>query len=295
MVTMSDVHGSKLNRLQREVPEGFLVDAAWLERNGYASNLRHRYVSSGWLESLAHGIYRRPPPRLRATTPQEIPWAVALVSLQTLMAWPGVVGGRTALTAQGFGHYLQPHGADEVHLYGNQPPPGWLRKLPTGTQYIFHRAGRLFDPNLIAEEPHAVRVDVASGVTTPLPRGLRSHSPDVAWSATGWPIICSAPERAILELLDELPERETFQQVDVIFQSLVNLHPRQCQRLLEACHNVKVKRLFLWFVQRHHSRLLSQLDRARIDLGKGKRLIARNGRWNREFQITVPGDLDGTG
>ncbi len=36
--------GSKLNRLQQELPEGLLADAAWMEAHGYSSALRSQYV-----------------------------------------------------------------------------------------------------------------------------------------------------------------------------------------------------------------------------------------------------------
>ena len=93
-------------------------------------------------------------------------------------------------------------------------------------------------------------------------------------------------------MLDELPERESFEQVDKIFQSLTNLNPRTCQRLLEACSNVKVKRLFLGSRSGTGIRG-SPLVRDRIDLGKGKRLV-RGGRLHPKYLITVPADLDGT-
>jgi hypothetical protein len=291
---MSDAKGAKLNQLQQAVPEGLLVDAAWLQRRGYPNNLRNRYVHSGWLEPLAYGLYRRPPPRLRATPPDQIPWTLVVVSLQMLMEWPGVVGGRTALTLQGYGHYLEPEGPRVVHLYGDQPPPGWLSRLNIRQHFVFHRASRLFPADKTGKELDAVVVDVGSGVTTRLPKGYVGGPPESPLSPTSWPITCSTPERAILELLDELPERESFEQVDKIFQSLSNLNPRACQRLLGSCSKVKVKRLFLWFAERHGHRWLERVQRDRIDLGKGKRLIAKQGRLNRKYQITVPEDLNGT-
>lgn len=289
---MGDLPRTKLNQLQREVPEGLLVDAAWLERHGYPINLRSRYVQSGWLDSPAHGVYRRPPPRLRAEGPASLPWTLAILSLQTLMEWPGVVGGRTALTLQGFGHYLPISGEGRVHLYGDTPPPGWLKKLGVRERFMFHRDRRLFPEGYQGRGLDAVAVDVASGVTTPLPKGLVGGPQISPWSATSWPITCSAPERAVLELLDELPERETFHQVDVIFEALANLSPRKCQRLLEICKSIKVKRLFLWFAKRHGHRWAKQLDVSQIKLGKGKRLIVRNGRLDKDFQITVPEEMD---
>lgn len=290
---MSEPKREKLNQLQQQVPEGLVVDAAWLQRHGYSRSLRSRYVDSGWLEPLAYGVYRRPPPRLRATPPDQIPWALVVVSLQTLLEWRGVAGGRTALALQGYGHYLEPEGPRRVHLYGTQPPPGWLKKLTLPQAFVFHRDSRLFPAAKTGKGLDAVAVDVASGAITRLPKGAMGGRPVSPWSPTSWPITCSTPERAILELCDELPERESFEQVDKMFQSLINLDPRACQRLLEACSNVKVKRLFLWFAERHGHRWAERLDRDRIDLGKGKRMIAKQGRLNSKYQITVPEDLSG--
>ena len=45
-------------------------------------------------------------------------------------------------------------------------------------------------------------------------------------------------------------------------ESLRTLSPRRLQRLLENCHNVKVKRLFLWFAKRHGFQWLPQLSKS---------------------------------
>lgn len=37
----------KLNYLERLLPEGLLVDAAWLGNRGYSTSLRSQYVSAG--------------------------------------------------------------------------------------------------------------------------------------------------------------------------------------------------------------------------------------------------------
>jgi len=65
-----------------------------------------------------------------------------------------------------------------------------------------------------------------------------------------WPLT-SLRRAAILELMDEVPQRETFHQADVLMEGLSNLSPRRLHTLLVACRNVKVKRLFLWFAERH--------------------------------------------
>ena len=61
---------------------------------------------------------------------------------------------------------------------------------------------------------------------------------------------------------------------------------------LEECTSVKVKRLFFFFADRHQPGWLRHLDRARVDLGKGKRMLVRGGRLDPVYQITVPETLD---
>jgi hypothetical protein len=103
----------------------------------------------------------------------------------------------------------------------------------------------------------------------------------------------STPERALLELLDELPRHESFHQVDMLFEGLRTLSPRRLQTLLVACRSVKVKRLFLWFAERHNQTWLNQLDRDKIDLGTGKRMLVKGGKFDPKYLITVPSELDG--
>jgi hypothetical protein len=96
----------------------------------------------------------------------------------------------------------------------------------------------------------------------------------------------------VLELLDELPDRESFHQADKLMEGLVSLSPRRLQKLLEDCKSVKVKRLFFFFADRHGHAWLKRIERQQIDLGKGKRMLARGGRLDRVYRITVPEDLD---
>jgi len=99
-------------------------------------------------------------------------------------------------------------------------------------------------------------------------------------------------ERALLEILDELPTGDTFHQVDMAIEGLTNLSPRRLEKLLLDCRNVKVKRLFFFFADRHQHGWLKHIDKQAIDLGKGKRMIVRGGKLDPGYQITVPEDLD---
>jgi hypothetical protein len=56
-----------------------------------------------------------------------------------------------------------------------------------------------------------------------------------------------------------------------------------------------VKRLFLWFAERHQHAWLKKLDRNDIDLGHGKRMLVRVGKLDPTFNITVPESIDAGG
>lgn len=278
---MGEQNLSKLNQLEKQLPEGLLVDSAWLEQRGYYGSLRKKYVDLGWLEQPARSVYRRP----RGT----LSWEQVVISLQTLLEFPVVVGGRTALELQGYAHYLAQE-MREVHLYGQIRPPSWLHKLPLDVRFVFHNNARLFktdptihglpDLNWSAESEEGVSISDSGAFNV------------MKWGQWDWPLTLSTPERAILELLDELPQRESFYQVDKLMEGLVNLRPRRIQQLLTDCRSVKVKRLFFFYADRHQHRWLNRIDRDAIDLGKGKRMLVKGGKLNPTYQITVPEDLD---
>lgn len=260
---MSSMNGQikgKLNWLEANLPEGLVVDAAWMEQHGFSRQQCAQYVERGWLCKPARGVYRRPRGELK--------WEQVVISAQMLMNLSFVVGGRTALEFQGFGHYLarQRH---EVHLYGLGNLPSWMKALPIEQSFVWHNQARLF-----AEQ-------VAEDSQTSQP-----------WGQFDWPFVMSSPERAMLEFLDELPGRESFHQADMVMEGLANLSPRRLQPLLEGCRSIKVKRLFFFFADRHRHVWLDRLDRDAIDLGRGKRMLVKGGRYDAAYQITVPEDLD---
>jgi hypothetical protein len=103
----------------------------------------------------------------------------------------------------------------------------------------------------------------------------------------------SGPERALLELLHELPYNESFHQADMLMEGLSTLSPTRLQKLLQDCKNVKTKRLFFFFADRHQHAWLKHLNRKTIDLGAGKRMLVKGGRFDAKHMITVPESLDG--
>lgn len=220
-------------------------------------------MGAGWLEQPARGIYRRPGGPLT--------WEQVVISLQMLLKRPFAVGGRTALELQGYGHYVR-HEAKEAHLYGPVRPPGWLKEIQLGTSFVYHNNRRLFGDESAFRAPdrNGSSAENGSNGLPTVQHGLTVQR----WGHWGWPLILSSPERAIFELLDELPKRESFHQADMLMESLTNLRPGRLQELLERCRSVKVKRLFFFFADRHQHAWQKHLDKRAIDLGKGVRLLA---------------------
>ncbi len=151
---------------------------------------------------------------------------------------------------------------------------------------------KLVRKHRVSTAPHAL--DHASEDASLSPR-KSSGRPGVRvqpWGQWSWPLCLSSPERAILEVLYELPENESFHQADMLMEGLTNLSPTKLNALLTDCRNIKTKRLFLFFADRHNHAWNKRLDRETITLGSGKRVIAKGGRLDSHYHITVPRDLD---
>ncbi len=275
---MAKPKATLINQLQSHLPEGLLVDAAWLSGQGYSTSLRSQYVSAGWLKQPARRVYQRPR--------GELTWQQVVISLQTLLEHDVAVGGRTALDMHGLAHYLKQR-TTNIFLHGPKAPPTWLATLPGTITYRYRNDARLFSKSRVTTAPHTLTA-VGDGRIS-LPGGLMA----VPWGPWNWPLVISSPERAILELLDELPDDESFHQVDMLMQGFATLSPSRMQALLADCHSVKVKRLFFFFADRHRHAWLKRVDRTAIDLGRGKRMLVKGGRYDQKHMITVPGDLDG--
>jgi hypothetical protein len=277
---MAKQNKDKLNQLHKLIPDGLFVTAAWLEQRGYSRALRKHYVDRGWLNLLTRGVYRR--------SEGPLAWQQVFVSLSTLLDYPVSIGGLTALGLQGYAHYLFQSG-QVVHLYADGKAPTWLSSLPTRERFVVHNRQRLLGGITLPLEHDSLSPAEVSPIVqdTPSAIGLRSES----WGEREWPLVMSKPERAILELLDELPKQESFYNVDSVMEGLVNISPASMQALLERTKSVKVKRLFFYFADRHNHSWRQRLDQSRIDLGAGKRMLVKGGKLDPTYQITVPEDL----
>ncbi len=249
----------KLPNLLKATPEGLLVTTEWLKKREVSRQLAAKYVESGWLESPARGVYRRPGEVLR--------WENVVASLR----WLGYrvhVGGVSAVGLLGVSHYLQFRKQPEVLLYTSRSLPAWVSQVTHDVKFS-QRRNRLFKES--ASRPLAM--------TT------------VDWRLAEHPLPVSSLERATLEVLELVPAEVSFESADKLIEGFLNLRPRVLMELLSSCTNIRVKRLLLWFAERHGHAWFKRLDAKRIALGMGKRQIVPGGRLDPKYLITVPREM----
>ena len=270
--TMDAQNSGKLNHLLAELGDTRLVSSRWLRAHGYSNSLVARYVGSGWLVSPARGVYMRRGGRLQ--------WDGVVRSLQVGEGVPLHVGGRFALGLQGHEHYLRLGDAGTITLYGPQQPPGWVGKLSLEQRFEYQGKGPL---DLLA-------VPVTAGVSEKAlsEAGLAWHSAAPGTDA----LVCSTPERAMLELCDSVSDAAGVYEADALMQAMTTLRPQRVGLLLRHCRSIKAKRLFLALAERHRHAWLSHVLLEGVDLGRGKRALVPGGRLHPTYQITLPGDLD---
>lgn len=281
---------SEKQHLLKIVPEAMPVTREWLLRPGAGLD-RHavdNLVKSGQLSSIARGVYVRPGATLT--------WEGVVCSLQNVLKTDLTVGGVTALELQGFGHYVALSGKRAVHLYGKDRLPGWAKGLVVGVEFDRHSLRGLFD-GLQGQEPAGLVNDKYDAGMKKLygQESLAGSWPPDLEGGRLWPFRRSTPERAVLEVLAGVPDAVSFEYADQLFEGLTTLSPRRLEQLLKGTANVKVRRLFYWFAERHRHAWFKKLpDPRKIDslgLGSGKRTLAKGGKLDGKYEITVPEEM----
>ena len=206
--SVTTTSNSKLNTLYTNLPTGSPITSAQLAELGVSADLAVHYARSGWLKRLGRGVYCRPGEALSLHP--------SLVVLQQQIA--GLhVGGKTALEWYGVHQYVSQQAA--LHLYGWQTArlPDWFGQ---------HFPGEYHRKRLFTEEPEQM-----PGVG---PFENRDNAP-----------LVSTPERALLELLDEVGVRQPLQEAREIAEGTYSLRAEVLMDLLKRCTSVKTVRLCL--------------------------------------------------
>ncbi len=285
---MVEQRKDRLNLLQRLLPPGLLVPAAWLREHEFATNLVAYYVATGKLESPTRGVYRRPGAPLK--------WQHVIASLARLHKPPALppphIGGITAIELQGRAHFV-PLGKDRpVHLWAEAPLPSWVNALPGLPRFVFHKDS-LFKSNYPGRFTTVLLAKEQGGqLDTQSNDALRGGLDVLQWGEWDWELPISTLERAILEVLDDVPQHETAEHAKLLLENLRALSPRRLSGLLEDCTSIKVKRLFLALAERQDHAWFKALDLKRVSLGSGKRVLEPGGKYDAKYRITLPRDID---
>lgn len=252
---MSSQGTTKINQLLKDWPVGTVATQTWLESRGVYRQLTRRYISSGWLERIGRGAFIR--------DSDTVDWLGGVYALQSQLGLNVHVAGVTALLLRGFGHYLPLGKGYKVFLFGDvrQLLPRWFLHHHWDVSVAYHR------PNLFEDMKNAGFIDLDRG---------------------SFSVTVSAPERAILEVMYLATSNAALEHAFELCEGLTTLRPDVVQTLLESCRSVKAKRFFLWASGRSSHAWLSRVDISNIDLGKGKRVLYQGGKFDSEYDITVP-------
>lgn len=247
---------TKINQLISKWPKGTLKTVKELEGLGYTPQLLKVYSNSNWIELFTRGMYK--------LYNDEVSWQGALYGMQQGSKTTLHAGGKTALTLKGYGHYL---GQQKTNIYlfcaRNESIPVWMKQF----NEIMLIRNEIFS---YTEEKNLIMYNVGN-----------------------YSIKISSPELAALEMLHLVPKGQSFDEAAKIMEGLTTLRPQLVQNLLQECNSVKVKRLFLFMAEKHGHAWLNELNRERINLGSGKRVIVEEGMLDKKYNITVPKEYAG--
>lgn len=245
----------KLKNLLATHLSGTVCVSPWLERQGISPALQQRYRTSGWLESVGRGAYKRPN--------EQVTWQGGLYAMQFQSDLPIHAGALTALALKGFAHYVR-LGEESVFLFSPQKTnlPAWFKNHDWAQKILHYKTSVL-----------------------PLDLGL------VDYQEGAFSVKISGPERAILECLHLAPDTVDLVECYQVMEGLTTLRPKLLQPLLEKCSSVKVKRLFLYMAEKAGHDWLKDLDMSKFDLGSGDRALTKGGVYVSRYGLTLPEEL----
>ena len=211
-----------------------IVTSAYLSSLGFSYNSLFGYKRSGWIDEFGRGAYCK--------HGQNPPLEAALSALHLQLKKPVRIGGRSALAQRGFLHFV-PSRETSATIYANR---GVI--LPTWFNRKFSESVQL-------------------SATTVLPPSIGISEASV----NGFQVLLSDPERAILELIEQVPRTVQLNECYQILDLMANLRSRLLNKLLMHCTSVKIKRLFLLLAKDLNHQWFAKLDTQSFDLGSGHR------------------------
>lgn len=252
----------KLMRVIETAPAGLIFTNAWLEQHGISAKLAWWYVRSGLLERVGTKAYKK--------AGDHITWMGAVAALQKQLHLPLHVGGTTALQLLRRNKDSSIFNEWKIILFTSLGirMPSWLNDNKWPIDFNIRRTSLFSNRNKTL------------GLVAKNIEGIILHH--------------SCIERAAMEILFLAPKYITLYDVTELMEKLSPLHPEMVQLLLENCNSIKVKRFFLYYANRFRRGLISKLDLTKINLGSGKRVIGRGGRYryHPKYKLSLPEKID---
>jgi hypothetical protein len=203
--------GAYKESLKALLPYGMLATKKWLAEQGLSAHALDNAVKTETLLLLATGVYSQ--------YSRSVNWEGVVASMQRMekddkeSVPPVIVGGMSALGLSGLSQYLSLGSTPLIHLYAQGKLPTWLARLSLPVRFARHSTKKLWPQWLLKDEMF-----------------IKEHG----WEAELPPVYFSCPEKAMLELLTDLPDAVTFEHANELMQGLVNLSPRKLDALLKA-------------------------------------------------------------
>jgi len=235
---MNTISANKLKNLYTDLKPNRPATSAELHQINISPDLLVYYVKAGWLKRLANGVYAKPNAVLALNE--------CLNLLQQKIR--GLhVGGKSALDLYGYRQYLGKVPQTRLYAWDSVTLPEWFLAE-------FHaevKRKRLFD-----ETPDELL-------------NVSYFNNDL-----GGPLV-SEPERAILEMLSDIPNYQDIDEAEEILESALNLRPEIMSDLLHKCESIKTVRLFLKLAAKHSLPVYEELKDQKFPVGSNRNWVHR--------------------
>ena len=235
---MDTIYTNKLKNLFGSLRSNRPMTSAELHELNISADLLVYYVKAGWLKRLANGVYAKPNAVLELNP--------CLNLLQQKIK--GLhVGGKSALELYGYRHYLNKIPLTRLYAWDSAKLPDWFLaefNADVKRKRLFHES-----PEDMLNVSH-FNNDIAA------------------------PLV-SEPERAVLEMLSDIPSSQEFGEAEEIMESALNFRAEVMSNLLHQCENIKTVRLFLKIAAKHNLSVYEELKHMSFPTGSNRNWVHR--------------------
>lgn len=239
---------TNLKQIIAKTPLNIVFLSSWLEKQGIKPKSIFDHKKYGWLEAIGRGAF------IKSGTKPDVLGGVNAIQYQT--TYDLHIGGKFVLdNYHNVRQYLRNNQPLELFSGERKDIPKWFSNTFVGSYKLKK--------------------------TSFLPTNIGLEEKEIA----GIKLKISSPERALLEMLQNVPEQNSSQEAYQIFELMTVMKPELLNKLLQVCQSVKVKRLFMYFASKTSYPWVNKLDK--IDLGSGVRIIDKTGKYDKMYNLII--------